>query len=90
MRRRGKGEASFLRCKSPGREEPHVTNRGRRMEGEKEAKRDIKEGKTVTEGERGKLRWGRRKCGKEEDRNREGNKKKTRGAERGGRGDTGH
>lgn len=47
MRRRGKGEASFLHCKSPGREEqPDVTNRGRGMEGEKEAKRD-KRGRRV-------------------------------------------
>lgn len=52
MRRRGKGEASFLRCKSPGREEPDVTKRGRGMKGEKEAKRDKREEKTEKGGER--------------------------------------
>lgn len=40
LRRRGKGEASFLHCKPPGREEVDVTNRGRGMgsgkQGEKE------------------------------------------------------
>lgn len=40
-RRRGKGEASFLRCKSLGRED--VMNRGRSMKGEKEAKRGERE-----------------------------------------------
>lgn len=40
LRRREKGEASFLYSKSPGREEASVTNRGRGMEGEKEAKRN--------------------------------------------------
>lgn len=70
MRRRGKGEASFLHCKSPGREEPDVTNRGRGMKGEKEAKRDKREEKTEKERERWKLRWSKRKCGKEEGRNR--------------------
>lgn len=42
MRRRGKGEASFLRCKSPGREEPDVTSRGRGMKG---GERETKEGR---------------------------------------------
>lgn len=37
MRRRGKGEASFLHCKSPGREEADVKNRGRTV---KKAKRN--------------------------------------------------
>lgn len=45
MRRRGKGEASFLHCESLGREELDVMNRGRGMKGEKEAKRDKREGK---------------------------------------------
>lgn len=54
MRRRGKGEASFLYCKSPGREEADVTDRGRGMKGEKEAKERQKrrEEKTGREGER--------------------------------------
>lgn len=77
MRRRGKGEASFLHCKSPGREELNVMNRGRGMKGEKEAKRDKREEKTAKEGERWKLRWGKSKCGKEEGRRKEG--KKSRG-----------
>lgn len=63
-RRRGKGEASFLHYKSPGREEPDVTNRGRGMEvGEKkEAKRDKKEEKKVRGGNRGgaKQMWERK------------------------------
>lgn len=45
LRRKGKGEASFLHCKSLGREELDVMNRGRGMKGEKEAKRDKREGK---------------------------------------------
>ncbi len=46
LRRRGKGEASFLHCKSPGREEADVTDRGRGRKGAKEAKRDKREEKT--------------------------------------------
>lgn len=95
MRRRGKGEASFLHCKSPGREEPDVTNRGRGMEGVREANRDKREEKMKKEEERWKLRWGKRKCGKEEGRNREGKKRKIKKKkkvwdESGGRGDTWH
>lgn len=48
MRRRGKGEASFLHCKSLGRGD--VMNRGRRMKGEKEAKRDKREEREIRGG----------------------------------------
>lgn len=78
MRRRGKGEASFLHCKSPGREEPDVTNRERGMEGVREANRDKREEKMKKEEERWKMRWRKRKSGKEECRNREGKKRKIR------------
>ena len=90
MRRRGKGEASFLHCKSPGREEPNVTNRGRGMTGEKEAKRDKREEKTAKEGERWKLRWGKSKCGKEEGRRERRKKTQEVLDESGGRGGAGH
>lgn len=43
MKRRGKGEASFLHCKSPGREEANVMNRGRGMEGRKRQKESEEE-----------------------------------------------
>lgn len=48
MRRRGKGEASFLLCKSPGREETGVMNRGRGLgrggiEGQRETKERTRE-----------------------------------------------
>lgn len=49
MRRRGKGEASFLHCKSARREEADVTNRGREMEGDKEAKKRQNGGKKIGE-----------------------------------------
>lgn len=35
-----RGFLPSLQVKSPGREEPDITNRGRGMEGEREAKRD--------------------------------------------------
>lgn len=43
LRRRGKGEASFLHCKSPGRGEADVTHRGRGIKGGERGKRETKE-----------------------------------------------
>lgn len=61
MRRRGKGEASFLHFKSLGREEPDLMNIGRGMKGEKEAK--PKQTGREKEGKRRKLKLGKRKRG---------------------------
>lgn len=43
LRRRGKGEASFLHYKSPGREETGVMNRGRGLRGGRKRERETKE-----------------------------------------------
>lgn len=74
LRRRGKGEASFLHCKSPGREEPDVTNRGRGDEGgeigkerQKRGEDGERRGEVETEVGRQKeegRNWGRRDEGK--------------------------
>ena len=95
MRRRGKGEASFLHCKSPGREEqPDVMNRGRGMEGEKEAKRDKRGRRVGKERERKKERWKKsmwERRGQGHRRGRRGKQGNKRCWTRaGGRGDTGH
>ncbi len=59
LRRRGKGEASFLHCKSPGRGEADVTHRGRGIKGgERGKKRDKREEKT--EKEKGEVETGNR------------------------------
>lgn len=54
LSRRGKGEASFLHCKSPAREEPYVTEeegcRGRKRQREtKERKGGERRGEVETE-----------------------------------------
>lgn len=91
LRRRGKGEASFLHCKSPGREEPDVTSRGRGMEGEKERQKSGEDGEKSGEVE---TEVGQKKMWEKRGRNREGKKKKIRQKEvldeSRGRGDTGH
>lgn len=87
LRRRGKGEASFLHCKSPGREETRRHAQRKRDEGGETKERRRRR-------ERWKLRWRKRKCRKEEGRKRGRKEEETRQREvldeSGGRGDTGH
>lgn len=65
LRRRGKGEASFLHYKSPGREETGVMNRGRGLRGGERGKERQKRGeeKTEKQEEMWKLRWGKKNRG---------------------------